>query len=68
MTRGVGGQSPSNVAEHLKGIDFPASRNDLETCAKSNGADDEVLEVIRDMPDDQYGDMASVMKGVGEAE
>ncbi len=29
MTRGLGGHSPENVSHHLKGIDFPASKQDL---------------------------------------
>lgn len=52
----------------LKGIDFPASRDDLERHAKDNGAEDDVLEVIRNMPDQEYGSMADVTKGVGDVE
>ncbi|MGY2462474.1 DUF2795 domain-containing protein [Vreelandella sulfidaeris] len=68
MTRGLGGQSPANVTHHLSGIDFPASRSDLERHAKENGAEEDVLDVIRDMPDQEYGSMADVTKGVGEVE
>lgn len=68
MTRGLGGQSPANVTHHLSGIDFPASRSDLEQHAKDNGAENDVLDVIRQMPDQQYGSMADVTKGVGEVE
>lgn len=66
MTRGVGGHSPSNVAHYLKGIDFPASRRDLQRHAKKNGAPEEVMEVVEDMPDETYETMADVMKGFGE--
>ncbi|SFU69915.1 DUF2795 domain-containing protein [Halomonas korlensis] len=68
MTRGLGGHSPANVTHHLKGTDFPASRADIEQQAQENGADDEILEVVRNMPDREYEDMADVLKGVGEAE
>lgn len=68
MTRGLGGQSPANVTHHLSGIDFPASRSDLERHAKENGAEEDVLDVIRNMPDQEYGSMADVTKGVGEVE
>ncbi|WP_447044256.1 DUF2795 domain-containing protein [Vreelandella sp. H-I2] len=68
MTRGLGGQSPANVTHHLSGIDFPASRSDLERHAKENGAEEDVRDVIRDMPDQEYGSMADVTKGVGEVE
>lgn len=68
MTRGLGGQSPANVTHHLRGTDFPATRADLEKKAKENGAEDDVLDVIRQMPDQEYGSMADVTKGVGEVE
>jgi hypothetical protein len=68
MTRGLGGQSPANITHHVKGVDFPAKRTDLEQHAKDRGADEDVLEVIRQMPDQEYGSMADVMKGVGKVE
>ena len=68
MTRGMGGHSPANITHHLKGIDFPAGRDDLVKHAQKNDADEEILEVIRKMPDQEYGSMADVMKGVGEVE
>jgi hypothetical protein len=66
MTRGVGGHSPANITHHLKGVDFPASKQDLETHAKDNGADKEVLETIRGMPGDRFESMADVMKAYGK--
>ncbi|MDO0944449.1 MULTISPECIES: DUF2795 domain-containing protein [Chromohalobacter] len=68
MTRGVGGQSPANVTHHLKGMDFPASRSDIERQAKENGADEDVMDIIRKMPDQEYDSMADVTKGVGDVE
>ncbi|WP_236614277.1 DUF2795 domain-containing protein [Stutzerimonas azotifigens] len=67
MARGMGGHSPSNIAHHLKGIDFPASKDDLIQQAKNNGADSEVLESIKNMPDDEYTDMAGIMQGYGDS-
>ncbi|WP_028239507.1 DUF2795 domain-containing protein [Stutzerimonas azotifigens] len=68
MTRGLGGKSPANVTHHLKGIDFPAGREDLVEHARKNDADQEVLDVLEQMPDEKYGSMAAVMKGLGEVE
>lgn len=65
---GQGGHSPSNVAHYLGGIDFPADKSDLERHARDHDADDEVMEVIKQMPARQYGSMADVMKGVGQVE
>jgi len=68
MTRGMGGQSPSNVTHNLRGIDFPAKKKDLVEKARSNGAEDQVVELIEAMPDDEYGSMADVMRHYSEAE
>lgn len=63
-----GGHSPVNLARHLKGIDFPANKDDLVRHAKGTKADQEVLDVLNRMPEREYGDMADVMKGVGEVD
>jgi hypothetical protein len=62
MTRGLGGQSPANVTHHLQGVEFPANKDDLVECAKENGANDDVLDVIEAMPEQEYRSMADVMK------
>ncbi|MFC0669479.1 DUF2795 domain-containing protein [Azotobacter chroococcum] len=66
MTRGLGGQSPANVAYYLKGIDFPASRDQILKHAEGNGAESAVIDKINQLPDVNYEDMADVMKGYGE--
>jgi hypothetical protein len=67
MTRGQGGQSPSNVATHLKGIDFPCSKRDLIAHARKNQADEPVMSVLENFPEREYTTMAEVMEGFGEA-
>jgi hypothetical protein len=66
MTRGVGGESPANVATYLKGIDYPASKDQLVEYAQKNGAESAVIDVLSNMPEQEYGNMADVMKGYGE--
>ncbi|MCE8015166.1 DUF2795 domain-containing protein [Halomonas sp. MCCC 1A17488] len=68
MTRGLGGRSPANITHHLQGVDFPARRDDLIAQAQANGAEDEVMEVVRRLPEQEYESMADVTKGVGEVE
>lgn len=68
MTRGVGGHSPANVTHHLKGIQFPASKQELSKQAKANDAPDAVLKTVEAMPDEKYQTVADVMKGYGEVE
>jgi len=60
--------SPIDVSKHLKGIDFPARKDDLVRHASEQGADQGVLALLQAMPDQEYGSMAEVMKGVGQVE
>jgi hypothetical protein len=47
-------------------MEFPAKRDDLLRHAEHNHAGQEVLEEIARMPDQNYGNMADVMKGCGK--
>jgi hypothetical protein len=62
-----GGRSPTDVAHYLSGIDFPATRADLVRHARNHDAEGEVLDLLDHMPNRDYGSMADVMKGVGQA-
>ena len=68
MARGPAGESPINVTHHLKGISFPAEKQDLVEHAKGNGAPSEVVQAIEAMPEQSYETMADVMKGFKQAE
>lgn len=68
MARGFGGSSPSNIAHYLKGIDFPATKEELIEYAEDNDAPDEVLDVLEYFPDETYHSMAEVMQGVAQVE
>ena len=63
-----GGRSPANITKHLKGISFPAKQPDLVKHAREQKAEREVIEVLENLPDRDYGNMADVMKAMGEAE
>lgn len=65
MTHGVGGKSPASITTCLKGIDYPANRRMLIDKARSNGADSSLIELISQMPDKEYGNMADVMECYG---
>ena len=60
-TRGTGA-SPANVTKNLKGIDFPASKQDLLKQAQQLHAEKVVIDEIQKMPERQYNSMADVMK------
>lgn len=63
-----GGHSPANIAHHLGGMDFPAGKQDLINHAKGKNAGQDVMEIVKEMPDREFGSMADVMKGVRKVE
>lgn len=67
MTRGLGGHSPSNVVQHLRGIDFPCMKKDLVAHARKNQAEQDVLATLETFPDREYATMAEVLEGFGES-
>ena len=66
MARGVGGQSPSNVQSFLKGVSYPASKDDLLKAAKKNGAPEEIVDILNGLTTDDFGGPQDMMKGYGE--
>ena len=68
MAIGMGGHSPSNILHHLKGVDFPANKQNLIEQAQKNNAEGDIIDILRQMPDEQYQSMADVLKGVGKVE
>ncbi|MCM0083247.1 DUF2795 domain-containing protein [Geomonas sp. Red32] len=56
------GASSANVTKHLKGIDFPAEKQDLIKHAQQLHAEKVVIDEIQKMPEKEYNSMADVMK------
>lgn len=59
--------SAANVTHALKGIDFPCSKQDLIKHAQNNNAEQTVVDELKNLPDEQYNNMADVMKGFGQS-
>ena len=66
MTRGQAGHSPSNVQKYLKGQNYPARREELIQTARKNKAPSEVMEIIKALPEDEFGGPKDVMKAYDE--
>ena len=60
--------SPAHVAHHLRGIEFPASKQDLKAEAQKNHAPPDVIKLIDQLPAERYHTMTEVMKAIGEVE
>lgn len=53
------------IAEVLKGIDFPATRQECIDYAKKRNAPKEVVEALERMPADKFTGMAGVWHAIG---
>lgn len=60
--------NPIQLQKHLKGVDYPASKENLINHAKQNGADEDALSALEQLPDEKYETPTDVSKAVGESE
>jgi hypothetical protein len=56
--------NPIQLQKFLGGVDYPASKDDLIKKAEEHGADEEVLQALRDLPDREYDAPTAVTKAV----
>ena len=56
--------NPIELQKHLGGVDYPATRDELVKKAEQNGADSDVLEALRGIPDEEYDAPTAVTKAV----
>ena len=58
--------NPIELQKHLKGLDYPASKDDIVSHAESNGADGETLDALRSMKDGTYEKPTDINHAVSE--
>ncbi|NTW02581.1 MAG: DUF2795 domain-containing protein [Oscillochloris sp.] len=58
--------NPIQVQKFLKGIDYPAHKQELVKHAKKEGADDHVCATLDQLPDQKYKTPAEVSKAIGQ--
>ncbi len=46
--------NPIELQKSLKGVDYPASKDDVVKAAEQNGADEEILEALGNMSDNTF--------------
>jgi hypothetical protein len=54
----------TEVQKALKGVNYPASNDDLADHAAGNGADRELVDALRGMDKDSFDGPNAVMKGL----
>jgi hypothetical protein len=60
-------RSAAELEKYLKGVDYPASKDDLLSKARSNGAPDDVIDMINDLTEDRFNSPIDVSKAFGES-
>lgn len=60
--------NPIQVQKFLGGMDYPASKDEIVDHAKSKGADENVMDVLEQLPEDDYQTPADVSKAIGKIE
>lgn len=57
--------NPIQLQKFLKGMDYPAAKEELVEHARDQGADENALSVLERLPDEPYETPADVSKAVG---
>ncbi len=57
--------NPIQAQKYLKGVDYPASKDDIVKKAKQEGADDELQDTLQRLPEETYETPADVSKAIG---
>ncbi len=60
--------NPIQLQKYLKGMDYPAKKQDLLEHAKEQGADRDICSTLEQLPDEEYETPADVSKAVGAIE
>jgi hypothetical protein len=57
--------SPTEIQKYLKGVEYPASKEDLVSAAEENDAPEEVIDALEDLNEDEFAGPADVQKAAG---
>ncbi len=59
--------NPVEIQKHLKGVDYPASKEELIEHAREQGADKQLISLLEQLPEDEeYENPADLNKALGE--
>ena len=68
MARGIGENPALSPAEHLRQIEYPASREDIVETAGDNDAPIDVINFLKCLPKESYDSYEAALRDFAEAE
>ncbi|SDW87286.1 DUF2795 domain-containing protein [Nitrosomonas communis] len=60
--------NPIQVQKYLSGMDYPADKDEIIDHAKDQGADNDVVQILQQLPEQDYKTAADVSKAIGQIE
>lgn len=60
--------NPVEVQKCLKGVDYPATKQDLIQHAQKQGADEKICSTLEQLPDQEFSTPANVSQAIGNLE
>ena len=67
--QGEGGRvNPIQVQKYLKGVDYPVSKQDLVKRAQEEGADQNLVKTLEQIPRDEFRSPKEISQAIGEIE
>jgi hypothetical protein len=57
--------NPIEVQKHLKGMSYPATKEDVVSTAEENGADEELVSELRGLDQQEFSGPDDVMRALG---
>ncbi|AFM25075.1 DUF2795 domain-containing protein [Desulfomonile tiedjei] len=58
--------NPIQIQKYLKGMNYPAQKKDLVQHAKGQNAPEDIMAVLKNLPDSEYKRPTDVAKGVSQ--
>ncbi len=58
--------NPIELQKSLKGVDYPASKDDVVKAAEKNGADKEVMDALQSLKDQSFEKPTDVTKALSD--
>jgi Protein of unknown function (DUF2795) len=60
--------NPIQVQKFLSGMHYPADKDEIVNHAKKQGADDNIMQTLEQLPDESFETPADVSKAIGQIE